>query len=343
MKKINIVKNWKSKKRKSFHFYFVLFTSIVVAITVSLSLILTNILSNYKELPTILVIIILSIIIGVILSIFIGKIILIPINNLKKLMNEVANGNFDVLVEEKSIIDEIEDMYHYFNLMMKELKSTEIIQSDFISNVSHEFKTPLNAIDGYATLLQDKDLSEDEKEKYIEKIIYNSKRMNELIANILLLSKVDNQSIDTKKNNYSLDEQIRQSILFLEPKWSKKNIDFDVDLENINYYGNESIMIHVWNNLIDNAIKFSPNNSIIKIKLLYKNNKINFIIDDLGPGISNDEKRYIFNKFYQSDSSHKEEGNGLGLSLVLKILNLVDGKIEVENLFPKGCRFIVKL
>ncbi len=343
MKKINIVKNWKSKKRYSFHFYFVLITTVVVTITECLSLLFTNIFNTYKGLPTISIIMILSIIIGIILSILFGKVILIPINNLKKLMNEVVNGNLDVKVEEKSKIDEVEDMYHYFNLMMKELKSTEIIQSDFIANVSHEFKTPLNAIDGYATLLSDKDLSDEEKEKYIEKIIYNSRRMNELIGNILLLSKIDNQSIDSKKNEYSLDEQIRQSIVFLEPKWSAKNIEFDVELENVMFYGNESIMFHVWNNLIDNAIKFSPINGVIKIRLVNKNNKIYFTIDDFGSGISDEDKKYIFNKFYQADSSHRSEGNGLGLALASKILNLVDGTIEVENLSPTGCRFIVVL
>ena len=134
-------------------------------------------------------------------------------------MEEVASGNFDIHIPEDSKLDEVEDMYHYFNLMAKELKATETIQTDFISNASHEFKTPLNAIEGYATLLTDKSISNEEKDLYIEKILFNTRRMNQLVHNVLLLSKLDNHSIKKQNNTYLLDEQIRQSILFLEPKW----------------------------------------------------------------------------------------------------------------------------
>lgn len=347
MRKINDKKDWKVKSKRGFHFYFVLFASIVILITSFLSDFLRNqiegLIDEYIKIPSFIILIITSLIIGGVLSHFTGKILLSPIKNLRNLMNEVANGNLDVCVEEKSNVDEVEDMYHYFNLMMKELKATETIQSDFVSNVSHEIKTPLNAIEGYATLLSDKDISDEEKEIYLKKILYNTNRMNELISNILLLSKVDNQAIETKKVKYSLDEQIRQSIVFLEPKWNVKKIDFNVELETINYYGNSSLMMHVWNNLIDNAIKFSPENSIINIYLKKQNEKIIFIIEDSGKGIKEENKKHIFNKFFQEDSSRKAEGNGLGLSLVKKILDLSRGTIEVENIIPTGCRFIVTL
>ena len=347
MKKININKYWKNKKKLGFHIYFLLFSSVVITISVSiqavLSQYLTPIIEEYMEFPTTFFWVIFSLIVGGILSYFVGKILLKPIADLKNLMQEVSEGNFDVKVNKVSIIDEVEDMYHYFNLMMSELRATEIIQSDFISNVSHEIKTPLNAINGYTTLLSDKDITNEEKDKYLEKILYNTDRINELITNILLISKVDNQAIETNNKLYSLDEQIRRSIVSLEQKWSVKNIEFNVELDSINYFGNSSLMMHVWNNLIGNAIKFSPENSEIIIVLREKEKNIEFIIEDKGPGIPKEEQKFIFNKFYQCDSSHKTEGNGLGLSLVSKILELVKGEITVKNIVPTGCQFKVTL
>lgn len=345
MKKIQLnYKNWKIKKRYSFKFYFVLITMTVIAAASTISALFSEVIVPLiADIPNFVTTILVSLIIGLILSFFIGRMLISPIKKLQKMMDEVANGNFDVYAKEKSVIDEVEDIYHYFNLMMNELRATETIQSEFVSNVSHEFKTPLNAIDGYATLLTDLDLTNEEREKYINKILYNTRRMNELIGSILLISKVDNQSIDSKKKTYSLDEQIRQSILFLEPKWSDKNINFDVDLDLVTYNGNASLMMHVWNNLIDNAIKFSPVSSTITITLKKEINKIIFTISDEGCGILEENMPFIFNKFYQSDVSHQGDGNGLGLALVKKILDLNNNQIEVKNLQPKGVSFKVTL
>ena len=167
--------------------------------------------------------------------------------------------------------------------------------------------------------------------------------MNQLVNNVLLLAKLDNHSISKQNSVFLLDEQIRQSILFLEPKWTEKNIDFNIDFDAVKYYGSESLMIHVWNNLIGNAIKFSPENSTIKMSLKIAADNVVFIIDDEGPGVSEESMKYLFNKFYQTDTSHKEEGYGLGLSLVKKIVDLSYGKVMVENLEAGGCRFKVLL
>ena len=188
------------------------------------------------------------------------------------------------------------------------------------------------------------ELNVDEVEnEYIEKILFNTKRLSELVSNILLLSKVDNKAIQAKKTTYRLDEQIRQSIVLLEPKWSAKEIDFDVDLDEIEYTGDESLMFHVWNNLLDNAIKFSPENGLIRMKLERADNQTTFTIEDEGCGISDEEKKHIFNKFYQSDSSHKSEGNGLGLALVKNILTLCSGEISVTDSKNGGAKFTVVL
>ena len=273
-----------------------------------------------------------------------GKKIFNPIQKLGEAMDRVAGGDFEVRLDDKHGFKEIREIYGNFNLMVRELHSTEILQTDFVSNVSHEFKTPINAIEGYATLLQGEDnLLLDEKNKYIEKILFNTKRLSKLVGNILLLSKVDNQSIQTKQSTFRIDEQIRQSVVLLESEWAKKEIDFDVDLEVAEYTGNENLMLHVWSNLLGNAIKFSPQNGFIGIKLKKRDGGIIYMITDNGPGIPEDMQKHIFDRFYQSDSSHKEEGNGLGLALVKQIVELSGGKVEVENIPGAGCRFTVTL
>ena len=228
--------------------------------------------------------------------------------------------------------------------MVQELEATEILQTDFVSNVSHEFKTPISAIEGYATLLQDSDMPiSEEQEQYIDKILFNTGRLSHLAGNILLLSKIEHQAIQTRQNWYRLDEQIRQSIVMLEPKWSEKALEFDVDMVDVEYLGNENLICHVWDNLLSNAIKFSPCGGTIYIRMMPEGEKIRFSIENEGPQIREDSMKHIFDKFYQCDSSHKQEGNGLGLALVKQILNLCKGTISVENIPGSGCRFTVIL
>ena len=167
--------------------------------------------------------------------------------------------------------------------------------------------------------------------------------MSELVQNILLLSKLDNQGIEKKKEAFWMDEQIRQEILATETKWTEKEIDFDVKLERIRYYGNKTLISHIWGNLIGNAIKFSPLGGKITLELKTCDDYVFFAVSDEGDGISEDAKKHIFNKFYQADTSHKQEGNGLGLALVKKIVDTYFGEVEVVNLEPKGCQFIVRL
>lgn len=347
MKNINLSpKTWKIKKR-SFHFYFILFATLVVTISCSLPPVLYSVINtaigNIVQVPEIIIVSSIGLLVSFLLSFVTGKILLSPFKTLQSSMDEVASGNFDVQLEENSIFDEVDDIYHNFNVMVRELKATETIQTDFISNASHEFKTPLNAIEGYATLLTDPNISDEDKKLYVEKILFNTKRMNQLINNVLLLSKLENHNISKENSFYLLDEQIRQSILFLESKWTNKNIEFDIDFDSLKYYGSESLMFHVWNNLISNAIKFSPDDGLIKMTLKLLDNNIVFTISDNGPGVSEENLKYIFNKFYQADTSHKSEGYGLGLSLTKKILDLSNGTIEVCNLEEGGCCFTVKL
>lgn len=284
-----------------------------------------------------------SILTGTIVTGFLSRLFFDPIKKLGDAMQTVAGGDFSVRLETEKGAHEIREIYAGFNLMAHELASTEILQTDFVSNVSHEFKTPINAIEGYTTLLQGGENLDEDQKRYVQKILYNTRRLSDLVGNILLLSKIENQSIPTNRSRYSLDEQIRQSIVALEPAWEPKDIEFDVDMDQVDFLGSENLMRHVWDNLIGNAIKFSPQCGLVRIRLRQQDERIFFTVEDQGPGISEEAQKHIFDKFYQADSSHKEEGNGLGLALVKRVLTLEGGSISAENIHGGGCRFTVTL
>ena len=299
---------------------------------------------HISDVPYIVWIILASVIAGGVLNNFLSIRYFGPVLKLEKAMQQVAEGDFSVRLKTGKQLKEIQDIYSNFNLMVQELEATEILQTDFVSNVSHEFKTPISAIEGYATLLQDSDMPiSKEQEQYIDKILLNTRRLSHLAGNILLLSKIEHQAIQTRQNWYRLDEQIRQSIVMMEPKWSEKEIEFDVDMMDVEYLGNENLICHVWDNLLSNAIKFSPCGGTIYIRMMPEGEKIRFSIENEGPQISEYSMKHIFDKFYQGDSSHKQEGNGLGLALVKQILNLCKGTISVENVPGSGCCFTVVL
>ena len=284
-----------------------------------------------------------SLTVGLLITNFLSKLIFAPIRRMTQAMEKVAEGDFTVRMPVQSSSQEILDLYTGFNMMVQELRSTEILQTDFVSNVSHEFKTPINAIEGYSMLLQNGDNLTPQQEEYVGKIVYNTHRLSTLVCSILLLSKLEHQQIQTGLVPFRLDEQIRQSIVAMEEAWDKKSIELDADLERVSYLGNEHILRHVWDNLINNAIKFSPQGGLITLRLARKDGRIHFTVEDQGPGIPEESLKRIFDKFYQTDSSHKQEGNGLGLALAKRIVTTVDGRIWAENLPQGGCRFTVIL
>lgn len=281
--------------------------------------------------------------VGVLVTSHLVKLFFNPIKKLRKAMEQVADGDYSVRLHEKSRSKEIMEIYTGFNLMTHELSATEILQTDFVSNVSHEFKTPINAIEGYSTLLQGCENLDDNQREYVDKILFNTRRLSTLVGSILLLSRLENQQIPTNRTKYRLDEQIRQAVVALEPEWERKQIEFDVELDVVNYLGNEQMMHHVWSNLISNAIKFSPESGVVRVRLSHNQNGIVFAVEDQGPGLSEESQKHVFDKFYQADNSHKQEGNGLGLALVKRILVMEKGEIAVENCDGGGCRFTVVL
>ena len=328
-----------------FYFTMAIFGEVCLSILVGvgLILILNRLLGVSLSIPSVIWVLVASSALAGGIALLLNHRILRPIRNLGSAMNRVAGGDFKLRIDSTSRSGDIQQLYRDFNVMVAELEKTEVLQSDFVSNVSHEFKTPINAIEGYAMLLQDADGATPEQREYVEKILHNTRRLSSLIGDILLLSKVENQTIAKEAKEFRLDEQVRQSILSLEPQWSEKEIDFDVELEEISYRGDARLLLHVWSNLIGNAVKFNPPNGAVRLRLNRADGGVVFVIEDEGPGIPPEARKHIFDKFYQGDSSHREEGNGLGLALVKRILNVCGGEIQQENLPDRGCRFTVKL
>ena len=284
-----------------------------------------------------------SLLLGGTVALYVGKTIIGPIRKIGDAFHEVSEGNFSVRVPENERIDEIREMARQFNAMTYDLSHIETLRTDFVANVSHEFKTPISSIEGYATLLQNPDLSEEKRLRYTQKILENSRRLSNLTSNMLLLSKLENQQMVTDNKQFRLDEQIRKTILLLEDKWTKKNIGFELDLPLLLYYGSEKLLEQVWFNVIDNAIRHSSDGGLIEIRIKSEQTSVFVEIEDHGEGMTEEVTKHIFEKFYQGDSSRKEEGNGLGLALVKRILNICGGKISVRSAPGLGSTFSIEL
>ncbi|HVI41259.1 MAG TPA: HAMP domain-containing sensor histidine kinase [Anaerovoracaceae bacterium] len=265
-----------------------------------------------------------------------------PILKLTAATQKVATGDFNVSVDiEKN--DEIGILIKNFNKMAKELGNMEYLQKDFMRNVSHEFKTPIASIQGFAKLLQSESLSREEQIEFSGIILEETERLSKLSSNILRLSKLENQNELTSKKKFLLDEQIRSVIVLLEPKWSQKELLFDVQMEKTTCNGDEELLQQVWMNLIENAIKFSNRGGNISISITQAEHCTEIRIADNGTGMDEDTKQRVFERFYQGNTSHTVEGSGLGLSIVKRILELSNGEIQVESSLNQGTVFLVKL
>ncbi|GAA2911465.1 HAMP domain-containing sensor histidine kinase [Enterococcus pseudoavium] len=288
-------------------------------------------------------IIFLSLVIGAALSVFVGKRILQPIGDLRQAMSSVAKGDFTVQLKEQQQMEDVAELYHDFNLMVKELSSIETLRNDFVSTVSHEFKTPIATIKGYVQLLQNDALPLEERQIYLERMLDGTQQLTHLTDNILKLSKLENQGLGLDFQTFRLDEQIREVILFLQPKWEQLNLILDLFLPRTSYYGNEEFLYQVWLNLMDNAIKYSQKNGRIQVTLTSQPTGDLITISDEGAGMTPEVISRIFDKFYQSDTSRKTKGNGLGLALAKQIVQLHAGTIKVKSSPNKGSKFIIFL
>lgn len=282
-------------------------------------------------------------ILSYLVSFFLMDAVFTPMEELSTASKKVASGDYSTKLSYNGHITEVASVFENFNLMTQELNSVEMMRNDFIANVSHEFKTPLSSVTGYMTLLQDTDLQEEERQEYVRRIFFNIEKLNDLTGNILQLSKLENQSFALSTTSYRLDEQIREALVLLEPKWNTKQITLNIEMEDVTYMGPQSLLFQVWTNLISNAIKFSNIGGSIRIRLTHTATEIRVLISDNGIGMSEETMSHIFEKFYQGDSSRKEQGNGLGLALCKEILNRCNGNIYVDSSPGNGATFLVVL
>lgn len=284
-----------------------------------------------------------SSIIGTSLSAVVSEKILKPLHQLINATKVIAKGDFSVRVPEINNDSEIAVLLKNFNQMAEELGSIEMFRNDFINNFSHEFKTPIVSIRGFARQLQNDNLSEEKRKEYTDIIISESERLTNMSSNVLLLTKFENQQFITNQTEYDLDEQIRNCIILLEKQWSRKNIEMNLSLNKVKIFSNEEMLSHLWINLIDNAIKYTGENGKISIILYETLDEIFFRITDSGNGMDEYTVKHIFDKFYQADKSRAAHGNGLGLSIVKRIVELCRGDISVESSIGVGTTFFVTL
>jgi signal transduction histidine kinase len=266
-----------------------------------------------------------------------------PLKRLTAATKQVGKGDFSVRIPEGRGNDEMSQLVKSFNLMVQELDSNEMFRKDFINNFSHEFKTPIVSIRGFARQLNNENLTPEQRAEYIDIIIAESDRLAGMSTNVLLLSKLENQTIVTDKAPFYLDEQIRSELLLLEDAWVRKNLCLSPELEEISYNGSAELLSHVWQNLLSNAIKFSPDGGELRIDLYREDREVVVKVTDEGPGMDESTAARIFDKFYQGDTSHKTQGNGLGLSIAARAVTLCGGTIEVNSALGKGCTFTVRL
>jgi len=275
-----------------------------------------------------------SVLLGAVLTTITSRFPLKPVNTIINAMNRLASGDYKTRLHFGRFLSKhptAVEISKSFNNLAEELEKTEILRSDFINNFSHEFKTPIVSIAGFAKLLKHGNLTEEQKAEYIDIIEEESLRLSAMATNVLNLTKVENQTILTEVSEFNLSEQIRKCVLLLEKKWSKKNITPELDFGEYFISANEEMMKQVWINLIDNAIKFGDEGTSVRINITETEDHIFVSVADTGVEIPPEAKEKIFRKFYQVDESHSSEGNGVGLAVVKGIIKLHNGDVTVSS------------
>ena len=275
-----------------------------------------------------------SIPIGALVSVAMVKFPLKPVRNLIDGMDALAAGDFKIRMNAGKIMRRypaFRDVSDSFNKMAEELESTEMLRSDFINNFSHEFKTPIVSIAGFAKLLKRGNLTQEQQQEYLSIIEEESMRLSYMATNVLSLTKVENQTILTDVTEFNLSEQIRSCILMLERKWDSKNLDLQLEFGEHQVQANEELLKQVWINLLDNAIKFTPDGHTVQVRVSENEESLMVAIMNTGSEIPPEDQKKIFHKFYQADQSHATQGNGVGLAVVKRIVQLHGGEISVSS------------
>lgn len=312
----------------------VLITFIAVSVLVSLNVIPTTVEGRAEPKYVLQFMAIINLVTGVFLIATTGRLALKYVNRIINQMNRLASGDFKARLSLETPLNRhptVVEITNSFNKMAEELENTEMLRADFINNFSHEFKTPIVSIAGFAKLLKHGKLSEEQKKEYIDIIEEESMRLSTMATNVLNLTKVENQTILTNVTVFNLSEQLRNCVLLLEPRWTKRNIDFQIEFDEHIIMANEELLKQVWINLIDNAIKYSIDYGTVKISVEEREKTIAVSVLNVGSDIPVEQQKRIFNKFYQVDESHASEGNGIGLALVKHIVGLHNGTVSVNS------------
>ena len=270
-----------------------------------------------------------------------------PVKQIMDALDQVMQGDFTVRIPPvKEFAGEtgFNEIINAINAMTAELEGTETLRTDFIANVSHELKTPLAVMGNYATMLQKPGISEENRIEYAKAISHSSRRLAALITNILKLNKLENQQIFPQPQEFDLGEQLCQCMLAFENAWEKKNLEIETDIaEDVRIKSDPELLSLVWNNLISNAVKFTPEGGTIGVVLNADEKNVIVSVKDTGCGISPEVGKHIFEKFYQGDTSHATQGNGLGLALVKRVVDILQGEISVQSTPGQGSTFTVKI
>ena len=253
-----------------------------------------------------------------------------PLIELSESSKKVAHGDFSVRVKKREN-DELGELADNFNRMVDELSKMEYLRKDFMSSVSHEFKTPLASIQGFSELLSDANVSKQDKMEYSRLLREETTRLSRLCSNMLSMSRLDSEVRVGDATEFFVDEQIRKVIVLLEERWREKSIEFEVALAKIPYCGNEELLHQVWLNLIENAIKFSNQQEVVIVSYIQKDVGVEVSVTNQGAPLSTEQQARIFERFYQADPSHNEQGSGLGLSIVARIIDLIGGEVMCES------------
>lgn len=322
---------------------FLLFVVVIMGTTfVSIQLIRAGIVERGHMNPM-WMLALMSVVVGTGFGCLMSRLIIAPISEISEAAKQVAQGDFAVRLRSRSRMREVSELAQNFTAMAQQLSQTQMLRDDFISNVSHEFKTPLAAIEGYAVLLQSKSLSEERRATCTAKIIHNVKRLGAMTGNILTLSRLDRGQAGERFAFFSLDEQIRQGILAFEEQWSSRKIDISVTLDEVGLFGNEDLLSQVWQNLFGNALKFVEDEGRIAVSLHCDGDRAVVRVSDNGCGMNEEVRSRAFERFYQGEPSRSGKGCGLGLALVKRIVSIHGGSVSVESAPGEGSEFTVEL
>lgn len=326
--------------------FFIMVATTALVVCVFAALFASGLLSFRPGLSPLIVLIILflpSVVISTVATALLSRHPLKPLSKLLGAITAIADGDFTVRLDEQQHHLGFADVAKAFNKMAEELQNIETLRSDFISSFSHEFKTPIVSLKGFAKLLKKGGLTPEEEGEYIDIIIAESERLTRLAENTLTLSKLENQSIVVDKKEFALDEQLRQCILLTATSWEKKNIRMTVDLPAVTYYGSEALLQQVWLNILSNAVRFTPEGGEIAVALKEGTETLAVSVTDSGAGMDEETAKRVFDKFYQGDASRTGDGNGLGLAIAARIVRIAEGSIQLKTAPNAGSTFTVLL